>query len=238
MNDVQISKLAIITGASRGIGAAIARSLSENGFGVLLISRSQDNLNRISEYLQAEGGIAFTLTADVTRQDDLQKIDQFVKDSNLDLSVLIHNAGISKVGKIEAFAIEDWNQIIQSNLTAPFMLTRLLLPRMKKGNQVIFINSVAGRQSFPEWAAYNASKHGLRAFADTLREEVSERGIRVTSIFPAAVNTPLHDELNLGWDRKQMMQPADVANAVMYCIRQPSNIRINELDLSNMAGTF
>ncbi len=235
---MQASKLAIVTGASRGIGAAVAREMAEQGFAVLLIARNAEALNRVANYLQAEGGQVYTLSGDMTKETDIARVEQFVTRFAGDLSVLVHNAGISRVGPIRDFAPEDWRRIIEVNLTAPFLLTRALLRHMNRGSQIVFINSVAGKQAFPEWGAYNASKQGLRALADTLRQEAADTGIRVTSIFPAAVDTPLHDKLNLGWDRKQMMQPLDIARAVMYCVRQPSNIRINELDLSNMAGTF
>jgi len=152
--------------------------------------------------------------------------------------MVIHNAGTARVGKIEEMPASDWRRVIDVNLTAPFFLTQKVLPLMKSGSQFVFINSVAGRQSFPEWAAYSASKHGLKALADTLRLEVAEKGIRVTTLYPSSVDTLLHDDLPYDWERSKMLKPRDVANAVAYLLKQPDNITINELDIENCAGKF
>jgi NADP-dependent 3-hydroxy acid dehydrogenase YdfG len=168
----------------------------------------------------------------------LEEVVKYVNDFNGDLSLLVHNAGTASVGKISEFSIKNWNATLSLNLTTPFKLTKKLLPQMKKGGQFIFINSVAGKSVFPGWAAYSASKFGLKAFADTLREEVSPKKIKVTTIFPAAVDTSLHDEMPYDWDRTKMLKPSDVAKAVLYCLRQPANIIVKDLDLESISGTF
>jgi NADP-dependent 3-hydroxy acid dehydrogenase YdfG len=233
-----VDKLAIVTGASRGIGATIAKELSENGFIVLLLARHADGLNQVAGYLQAEGGAAHAIPADISKKEDVAKVIEFVKNFNGELALLVHNAGIAKVGKLENMSLEDWQKTLDINLTGPFLLTQGLLPYIRENGQIIFINSVSGKQTFPEWGAYSTTKFGLRAFAETLRQEVAQRNIRVTSIYPASVNTGMHDELPYDWDRNKMMKAIDIAYAVIYCIKQRPNIQINEIDLANIAGTF
>ena len=232
------SNLAMVTGASKGIGAAVARTLSEHGFAVLLIARDAQALSQVAGYIQAEGGTAFAVAADLSRPEQADDVLRAVRQTGLELKIVVHNAGMARVAPVAQMALKDWEDLIRLNLTAPFVLTQKLLPLLRYGSQIVFINSIGGRQAFPEWSAYCASKFGLRAFADSLREEVKERGIRVTSIFPGAVDTPLHDDQPYDWDRAKMMKPADVAAAVLYCAQQPPNIRINEIELESSSGRF
>jgi len=232
------SDLAVISGGSSGIGAAIGRMFCEENKAVALLARREENLRAVSTYLQAEGGDAHPLVVDVSLSTDVEKVSAFVKKFKGSLKYLVHNAGLARVGSVEHFSVADWKRTLDVNLTAPFVLTRHLLPLMSPDSHIIFINSVAGKQTFPEWSAYCASKHGLRAFADTLRKEVAARGIKVTTLFPGAVDTPLHDSLPYDWEREKMLQPTHVAEAVRYIIRQPSQVTVPELDLSHNAGLF
>lgn len=233
------TKLAVVSGASRGIGAAIARSLAEHQLGVVLLGRNKENLNKVVDYLKAESGMAMAFPCDITKPKDVQKLAQMIAKTDTKIELLVNNAGISKTGSVEEFSYSDWQAVIDTNLNGSFLLTKSLLPFMtEQRGQIIFINSVAGKQSFPEWSAYNASKAGLRALADTLRAELNPRGIRVTSIYPAAVDTPLHDDLPYEWDRSNMMRGSDIAQAVLYCYKQAPTVRINEIDLENISGTF
>jgi len=232
------SKLAIIAGASRGIGATIAKELSENGFIVLLLARNVEGLNHVAGYIQAEGGAAHALAVDIASEEGVDKVAQFVKNFDGELTLLVHSAGIAKVNTIEHLSLDDWQQTLRNNITGPFLLTQKMLPFLKAGSQIIFINSISGKKTFSEWGAYSVSKFGLRALANTLRAELAERRIRVTSIFPAAVNTTMHNALPFDWDRTKMMKAADIAQAVLYCIKQGPHIQISEIDLENIAGTF
>ena len=231
------SKLAVVSGGSRGIGAAIARMLCEENITVALLARNAEALRQVSDYLQAEGGDARPLIADVSLATDVDKVSDFVKKHGA-LNYLIHNAGLARTGSVSEMSVADWKRTIDVNLTAPFVLTRQLLPMMKANGHIIFINSIAGRQTFPEWSAYCASKHGLKAFADTLRMEVAPRGIKVTTIYPSAVDTPLHDTLPYDWDRQKMLKPKHVAEALRFIIRQPDEVHIPEMDLTHAAGLF
>ena len=232
------SKLAVVTGASRGIGAATAKELAEAGYYVLLLARSEEGLARVADYLQAEGLQASGLSVDLTKSEEIDQAAAAIEKIGKDISVLVHNAGIVKVGKASDMKLSGWREVIDLNLTAPFYLTQKLLPKMKEGSQIVMINSIGGKQAFAEWGAYSASKFGLRGFAEALRAEVVEHGIRVTSIYPAAVDTQIHDGLPYNWDRGKMMKADDVARAVLYCLKQGPNVRINDIDLENTAGKF
>ncbi len=233
-----ISKLAVVTGASKGIGASIARELSEAGYGVLLLARSAEGLADVAGYLQAEGGTVFTLAVDLSDSREAEKINRTIDKIGLPVSVLIHNAGMVRLGTVRNLSLEDWQTTLHLNLTAPFWLTKTILPYMMDGSQIIFINSIGGKQAFPEWSAYCASKFGLRALAESLRAELENEGIRVTSIFPGSVDTPLHDDLPLNWQRDKMIKATDIGRAVLYILKQPGRVRINELELESSSGRF
>lgn len=233
-----VSKLAIIAGASRGIGATIAKELSENGYIVLLLARDKEGLNHVAGYIQAEGGAAHALAVDIATKEGVEEVARFVKNFDGELTLLVHSAGMARVNPIEHVSLEDWQETLRINLTGPFLLTQKMLPFLKAGSQVIFINSVSGKKAFSEWGAYSVSKFGLRALADTLRAELAKRQIRITSIFPAAVNTTRQDVLPFDWDSNKMMKAVDIAQAVLYCIRQAPHIQISEIDLENIAGKF
>ncbi len=232
------TKWAVITGASRGIGKQIALALAEKGYGLLLTARSQKALIRLTETIREQGGKAHYLAMDLSVPRDIDEAKSFFTPFNGNITLLVHNAGVAKVGSIAQMDPADWQLVQDVNVRAPFLLTRLLLPVLARPAQIVFINSVAGRQTFPEWGAYAVSKFGLKALADTLRIELAAEKIRVTSIFPASVDSPMQDELPYNWDRSKMLHPEDVARAVAYCAEQPAHVLINEIRLENSAGTF
>jgi len=234
----ELSNLAIVTGASRGIGAAIARMFAEQGVAVLLISRTEQTLHGIADYLEAQGPKAYVLGCDVTMATDLDRVVGFVERFDGKLRYLVHNAGIAHVGNVAELNPADWRRMLEVNLTAPFMLTQKLLPHLNKGSQILFINSVAGKNSFPGWSGYCTSKAGLKTFADTLRQEMRPRGVRVATIYPGAVDTNIHDKLHPNWDRTKMLKPVHIAEAIRNIIIQPESVAINDLDIENIAGVF
>jgi len=228
----------VVTGASKGIGKETARMLAAKGFGTLLLARSQSNIKLLCEELKKQGRKAHYLAMDLSKPEAITGSQSFFAPFSGKIELLVHNAGVAKVGALTKMNPADWQQIQDVNLRAPFLLTRLIVPLLARPARIIFINSVAGTKTFPEWGAYAVSKFGLKALADTLRLELAAQSIRVTSIFPASVDSSLHDNLPYHWDRKQMLRPADVARAVVYCAEQPERVRINELFLENSAGTF
>jgi NADP-dependent 3-hydroxy acid dehydrogenase YdfG len=232
------SKLALITGASKGIGRATALTLANEDLHLFITARNEEQLNSLSDEISKAGGTCTTFIADLRKPEDMESVLEAIRALNLILSILVHSAGVARVGLISQMKSADWEETLDINLTIPFLLTQLCLPLMSAGSKIIFINSVAGKATFSEWAAYCASKYGLRALADTLRQEVQQQGIAVTSIYPTSVDTPMQDQLPYNWDRSKMLAPADVAAAIANIYHQPANICVKEIDLENNSGTF
>jgi len=232
------SKLALISGASKGIGWAIALEAANSDLDIIITGRNEDELKSLENEINSMGQKCYNFSADLNNVKSIKNLTNQIQNLNQKISLLVHSAGIAKVGNVKEMNIEDWELNLKTNLTAPFILTQKLLPLMESKSHIIFINSVAGHQSFPEWSSYCASKFGLKALADSLRSEVAADGIKVTTIYPASVDTPMQDSLPYDWDKSKMLRAKDVAKAVMHCYLQPENVQIKELDIENNAGTF
>jgi 3-oxoacyl-[acyl-carrier protein] reductase len=230
--------LALITGASKGIGFSTAKALAVTGLTIFAIGRNLEDLRRLQKEITENNGNCFFQSTDLVKDSSIDKIIEKVKSTGNKIRVLIHNAGIARVGKVQDLQPADWCQTIELNLNIPFILTHHLLPYLTTNAHIFFINSVAGRETFPEWSAYCASKWGLKAFADSLRQELAGTDIKVTSVYPSSVDTPMHDRLPYDWDRKKMLKDIDIANAILTCLKQESHLLIKEIDVENLSGTF
>jgi NAD(P)-dependent dehydrogenase (short-subunit alcohol dehydrogenase family) len=232
------SKIALITGASKGIGRATALALAKEDVFVLAAARTESELKSLCKEISSAGGNSEYLVVDLTQSDDIDQLAAKIQNTGVNLKFLVHSAGVARVGRIADMNLSDWEATLRMNLTIPFLITQKCLPLMSQRSKIVFINSVAGRITFPEWAAYSASKYGLRALADTLRQEVQERGISVTSVYPSSVDTPMQDELPYNWDRAKMLSVENVARVIVQIYRQEPEVCIKEIDLENTAGTF
>ncbi len=230
--------LALVTGASGGIGRAIAITLAGKELEMIITGRNEVQLKKISAAVKKQGNRCDYIAADLNNTDQVDALISFLYKKKKNLSLLVHSAGVAQVGSSAEMPVGSWQETLQVNLTIPFLLTQKCLPLMKSGSQIIFINSVAGKNAFPDWSAYCASKAGLKAYADVLRLEIQNRGIRVTTIFPSSVDTSMHDSLPYKWDRKKMLKAQDVARAVLYCYQQPGGVVIREIDLESSGGVF
>lgn len=208
-------KSALVTGAGRGIGRAIAIALAKSGCEVYLTARSADQLAAVQAEIHAAKGKAAALPADLTRDEDLASLVQ----SCGPVDILINNAGWGKRTPVARAKIEDWDQTLRLNLRAPMILTQKLLPAMiEKGNgAVINIGSVSGKSGEANGAAYSASKFGLIGFTQSLFEEVREHNIKVAVILPGYVDTPMIPPVK-HLERSKMIQAEDVAQAVLYVL--------------------
>jgi short-subunit dehydrogenase len=212
-------KTALVTGAGRGIGRAIALSLARSGCHVILTARTVLELADVQQELRNLGDNAVAIQADLTRDDDLQRL---VEQSG-PVDFLINNAGWGKRAPVVRAKIEDWDQTLRLNLRAPMILAQRLLPAMiEKGEgAVINIGSVSGKSGEAEGAAYSASKFGLIGFTQSLYEEVREHGIKVAVILPGFVDTPMIPPVK-HLDRSKMIQADDVAQAVQFVLNAPA----------------
>ncbi|GAA2329597.1 SDR family oxidoreductase [Streptomyces caniferus] len=221
----------LITGAGSGIGAAVARRLAERGEDLWLLAR---NAVRAKE-LAAEFPGARTLVGDLAHPEKLSwAFGQQPLPDRIDS--LLHSAGVIELGAVGDLPAKAWQRQLAANLVAPAELTRLLLPlvRVAQG-MVVFVNSGAGLHANPQWGAYAASKHGLKALADSLRAEEHDNGVRVTSVYPGRTATPMqestHRQEGKEYDPSRWIDPESVATAIMTAIDLPRDAEINDVSV-------
>jgi 3-oxoacyl-[acyl-carrier protein] reductase len=226
-------RTALVTGAGRGIGRAIALTLASAGATVTLTARTEPELARVAEEIARGGGRAQAITADLTDDAALLALVERARDAQGTLDLLVHNAGGAPAhGDFERARIAAWDETLRLNLRMPMLLTHHLLPALRRGTDpaIVFIASIAGMAGSGGAAAYSAAKFGIRGFAQSLFEEVRESGIRVAVISPGFVDTALIPA-NRRIDRSRMLRPDDVAAAVLFAIRTASTAACAEIVL-------
>lgn len=230
-------RTALVTGASRGIGAATARSLAALGARVLLVSRGVGPLRSLADAL-GQGAIAFPI--DLVEPTAAQRLSLLVRESIGGApDIVVHAAGTFPMSAIEAVTDDELDTALALNVAAPLRLTRAFLAamRIRGSGHVVTIGSVADRSTFPSNAAYAASKHAVRAVHETLRAETRGTGIRATLVSPAATDTALWDEHDPDASahlpsRHEMLRPEDVAEAVAWAVSRPAHVDVEEIRLA------
>lgn len=230
--------VALITGASSGIGEATAKHLANAGYTVMVTARRADRLNTLVEQIESNGGHAKPFVCDITDPGSVQSmIDEVLAHSNR-LDVLVNNAGVMPLEPVDASNLDNWKQMVDVNINGVLYTTHAALPHFtaKNAGHIINISSVAGRRVFPRGAVYCGTKFFVHAFSEGLRAELSQRGIRVTIVAPGLVHTELHSHIpdeaaqqrlkNLDFD---WLQPDDIAKAVLYAVEQPDHVAVNEV---------
>jgi NADP-dependent 3-hydroxy acid dehydrogenase YdfG len=217
--------LALITGASRGIGRAIAESLAGT-HDLLLGGRDEEALSSQAAGLPSARPWAAELTDERALAGAVRDIDR--------LDVLVHSAGISRLGALSEISAADWRESYELNVVAVAELTRLLLPVLRAAEgHVVLINSGSGLKANPRWGAYAASKFALRAYADVLRAEEEPNGLRVTSVHPGRTATDMQREVRgfEGGDYvpEEYMRPESVANVVRAAVETPRDAHVHEI---------
>ena len=224
-------KVAVVTGASRGIGLAIAQALLAEGCSVVVAAR------RISAGRKKSDSQLVAIACDVRDEHSVAALFAAVKTQFGQLDILINNAGMAHaLRNIQDLALETWREVLDTNLTGMFLCTRAALPSMRKGGVIVNNLSVAARGVFPGESAYCASKHGALGFTDTLRGEVRSRGIRVISLLPGPTATDIWDQFMPEAPRDKMMSPETVARAVIAAITLPEIATVEELRIGPTAG--
>jgi 3-oxoacyl-[acyl-carrier protein] reductase len=219
-------KVSIVTGGSMGIGLAIGRRLAGEGSAVVLSARMQNRLDEAVAALRKEGLAASGVAADVSREEDVARLVAAVMEQHGRIDILVNNAGIGVFKPVAEMEARDLDSMWATNMRGPFLMTKGVLPHMMKGGELVFINSLAGKNSFVGGAGYSATKWALRAFASTLMLEVRERNIRVVSIFPGSVDTAFSPAKKSG-----VTQPGDVADAVLFAVTAPARSMFSEIDV-------
>jgi 3-oxoacyl-[acyl-carrier protein] reductase len=227
-------KVALVTGAGKGIGRATALELAKEGVNVGLIARTETDLMNVAKEIEAYGVKVAYATADVS---SIEQVDQAVATINSTLGtvdILINNAGTGKFGKFLELEPDEWKQIIDTNLMGVYYVTRAVLPQLidKNGGDIIMISSTAGQKGAPVTSAYSASKFGVLGLTESLALEVRKHNIRVTALTPSTVATELAYKENLtDGNPEKVMQPEDLAEFIVAQLKLHPRIFIKSAGL-------
>ncbi len=217
----------VLTGATSGIGAVLARALSERGDRLVLLARNETS----AAALAADFPHAQVLLADLADPGTLNGLGRQV-DGPVDS--LLHVAGVVELGPVSRLRLHDFEEQLAVNLTSPAVLTRELLPHLREGRGIVlFVNSSAGLTANAEWSAYAASKFGLRALADALRAEETEHGVRVTTVYPSRTATPMQEKVHAQegqtYDASRWIMPETVVSTVLHVLDLPADATIPDV---------
>lgn len=232
-----MGRIAWITGASSGIGSAVAAELAAAGWRVGLGARSIDALRAVAAALSGPGPHA-SAPLDVADRGSVAAWAASLRRDLGEADLLVSCAGWGIFEKVHQTSEEDWDRTIRTNLTGLFLVTKEVLPAMLDRGSGHFVNilSVAARTAFAQNGAYNASKYGALGFTEALRAEVRRHGVRVTAVLPGATDTPFWDRLGDRWDRARMMPPAAVARAVREAAETPADALVEEIRIAPPLG--
>lgn len=233
--------VALITGASRGIGAAAARAFAQAGYQLLLLARSQSDLEQLAQELRSERCRVETIAVDLSDPQAIAPALENLLSRGLVPTVLINNAGAAYTGALAEMPLEQWQWLLQLNLTSVVQTCQAVLPALRQTQGLIInVSSHAARNAFPEWGAYCTTKAALASFSRCLAEEERQHGIRVSTLTLGAVNTPLWDSetVHSSFDRRAMLTPERVAETLLSLAQQPSSNVVEDLTLMPAAGVL
>ena len=232
-------RLALITGGSRGIGLAMARTFAKAGYKVIITGRNAGTLKVAADSLKLDGLNVETEACDVTDTASVERAFAQIKQRHSTIDVLINNAGVAHALKpADQLSLETWRQVIDTNLTGMFLVTRFALPLMREGGSIVNNLSIAAVQPFAGMSAYNASKFGAMGFTQALREDLRPRGIRVVTLMPGATDTDIWQQFWPDAPRAKMVSPDTVAEAVLHAVSAPANASIDEIRILPAAGVL
>lgn len=221
----------MITGASKGIGRSISRSLAAKGIKVLLAARSEELLNTLQNEIKESGGFAKAYPTDLRKDNDILDLFKQIKKDFNRLDILINNAGVIKSGNMIDFSMEDFDMLVDINLRAVFYCCKKALELMVPAGKgyIINLSSVVGIKGYPRQTAYGSVKHGIMGLTKALAAEVAENGIRVSVILPGGVDTDLIREARPDLDSSVLMQPEDIADTVLYLLELPERAMVDQI---------
>lgn len=226
-------KTAIITGAGRGIGQAIAETFARQGCDVAAVARTQDQVDETADRVRERGRRALAVSCDVSNPDDVAACVDNVLTKFGQIDVLVNNAGVAIFKPFVETTLDDWRQTMEVNLTGVFVMVKAVLPAMieRKQGRIINISSVAGLKPLVNQGAYCASKHGVNGLSKVLAMELRELNIAVHAICPGGVDTELARDAMPERDKSSWMQPEDIANACLYLASLHPRSTIDELSI-------
>ena len=238
MSGALAGKVALVTGAGRGIGRAIVEAFAAEGAAVALASRSRADLAEVAGAIRARQGRALAIPADVTQDSAVEALVEQTLSELGRLDVLVTSAGTAAFGAVADAKPGDWDAMLTLNLRAVMVCCRAVLPAMlrQRSGTILNVSSVATKRTLPGSAAYTATKAGLESFSRVLAEELRPHGVRVGVLVPGAVDTPLWDTLGAGPPREKMLRPEDVARAAVLMAALPPHASLEELTLLPAGG--
>lgn len=227
-------KVALVTGGNRGIGLAIAQSLAREGCKVVVTGRDAKALKAASSLL---GKDSFAVRCDVCDPRAVAKLFREIGKRCKSLDILVNNAGVAHgLANIDALSLEEWSKVIDTNLTGLFLVTRQALPMMRRGGSIVNTLSIAAYEPFAGMAAYNAAKFGALGFTEALREELREKGIRVTALVPGATATDIWEQFWPDAPKSKMVQPESIAEALVALLKLPAEASPDTLRITPVGG--
>lgn len=232
----QFMKRYLITGASRGIGRAVAEKLASPDVELLLHGRDTVALAQVCRSLESRCGKLTKLVHDLANAQGVSDLIAGV--GHAPLNLLVNNAGIAIVKPFCEITEIEWQQTLGVNVTAPFMLTKQFVHQMPPGSSIVNILSVAAKTGFAGWSAYCMSKFALEGFSQSVREELRDHRVRVINIYPAATDTEIWKKVEGEWPRKKMISAGQVADAVAFAIAQPTCVLVENITLGNLSGNL
>jgi NADP-dependent 3-hydroxy acid dehydrogenase YdfG len=237
--------VALVTGASSGIGAATARALAGEGAAVALVARRRERLEEVAAGIRADGGTALVVTADITaRRQAADAVERVITELGR-LDTVVNNAGLMHVGPAAEASLDDWDGMLEINVRGLLHVTRAALPHLvraaadspRRVADLVNISSTAGRVARPGTSVYNLTKFGVNGFTEALRQEAREQGVRVGVVEPGTVDTELSSHLRDGVreaierqvEGLELLRPEDVADAVAYMVTRDRRVAVNEM---------
>lgn len=231
------NQTALVTGATRGIGLAIAKALAAQGCNLVLTGRDEKALARSSRELASAKVRTLTHPCDVRDPQSVDNLFRAIRHQFDRINILINNAGIAHANyTVDKLPLQVWKEVIDTNLTGTFLITQSALAMMKSGGTIVNNLSISANRVFAGSAAYAASKHGALGLTNTLREDLRPKGIRVIALMPGATNTDIWNAFWPDAPRKKMMSPETIAKAVLNAILLPPDATVETLEILPTGG--
>ena len=237
--NIREGKVAIVTGAGRGIGRSIALTLARSGVRVSLAARSEAQLGAVRAEIQTFGGDAASFPTDVSREADVIALIRDTLKHFDQLDILVNNAAIGVFGPLVEATADQWDQVMAVNARGPFLMCREAIPYLKQQERsfIINISSAVGIKGYPNQALYTASKHALMGMTKALAKEVHQDGIRVHAVCPGGVDTQLIGNARPDLDQSVLMQPQEIADIVLFLVTRQGNAVIDEIQVRRQVST-
>ncbi|MBE0593023.1 MAG: SDR family NAD(P)-dependent oxidoreductase [Gemmatimonadales bacterium] len=227
-------KVCVVTGATEGIGRAVAAALASRGARLAVCARTAERVEGVVAELRASGATAVGRTCDVGDERAVESFAAFARAEYGHVDVLVNNAGLAHFVSVAEMRTADFDETMAVNVRGTFLMTRAFLPDMieRRQGHIVNVASLAGRNPVPNGAAYSAAKHAVLGFSKSLFAEVRKHGVRVTAICPGSVVTPFFDKSGVPLDRPEAkLQPEDVAETVVAALQLPERALVSELDI-------